>query len=78
MMFGWYHPWGFWMGGTVMMGIGLIVMIAFLYFMFRAFRGFGPMNGNNSFHNSLEILKERYARGEIDQETYNRMKNELK
>lgn len=32
--------------------------------------------GNGS--RPLEILKERYARGEIDGETYNRMKDELK
>lgn len=61
-----------------MMGIWLIVLIAILYFVFRAFRGSGPFTGNYDSHHALEILKERYARGEIDQDTYNRMKNELK
>jgi len=35
------------------------------------------LHKKNSNESALDILKKRYARGEIDQETFNRMKKEV-
>jgi putative membrane protein len=53
-------PWMFFGPVMVVMFFGVCVAIAFL--VMRA-AGAGPRNGSRA----LEILKERYARGEIDQ-----------
>jgi len=63
-------------GGLGML-IWLIVLVAVVYFVLRFFRKSDALTGSGSSR-ALEILKERYARGEIDMETYDRMKDELK
>lgn len=63
-------------GGLGML-IWLIVLVAVVYFVLRFFRKSDALTGRGSSR-ALEILKERYARGEIDMETYDRMKDELK
>ena len=37
----------------------------------------GSLAGTGSGNNALEILRERYARGEISREEYERMRQEL-
>ncbi|UCD97269.1 MAG: SHOCT domain-containing protein [Candidatus Bathyarchaeota archaeon] len=52
-----------------------LVMVGIYYFVPRS-----PTNGRTLYNhdqNALEILKERYARGEITREQYLRMKGEL-
>lgn len=81
-------PEDFMMGGwwIIFPIIGLIVMITFM-FMFRMFgrRGFRPpwqdssrdhREGRES-ETALEILKKRYAKGEITKEEYEEMKRDL-
>ena len=70
------------MGGGI---IGIIVIAIVIWFVFQ----YSSKSGmNNPFSNNridrqthdedtMEILKKRYAKGEINQEEYERMKNEL-
>lgn len=65
------HLWG---GGF--MWIFWFLIIAGIFFLFQnAFKG----NADNSSETEtpMEILKKRYARGEIDEEEYERRRKEL-
>jgi len=76
MMYGWHGPGMFGFGGFGML-LCLIVLVAVVYFVLRFSRKGNASMGNDS-PRAIDILKERYARGEIDKETYDSMKNELK
>lgn len=72
MMDGWS---GFGMGLMMvfwLMVLGLIVTL--IWFLIR--KG-SESTSDSSGESSLEILKKRYARGEIEEEQYRRMKNEI-
>ena len=62
-------------GGIVM---GIIILIAIgvvIYFIYQAMRGKDqPLSQTNS---ALDVLKRRYANGEINRDEYERMKKEL-
>ncbi len=70
-----YGPWGWFPLMWIFPLIFLVVMLLFL------FRGGGPMCGwrgtRDREESAREILDRRYARGEISQEEYQRMKKEL-
>ncbi len=76
----------FWGGGMwIMPIIFLTVMMVVMYFMFGR-RGAGPpgpgrhRGGGRETQDSeqpLDILKTRYAKGEIDKEEFDRMKDDL-
>jgi len=61
------------------MGFGWLFWIALIVAGFFLIRG--NLSGNSSNQNSgqsaLDILKQRYARGEISKEEFNRMKKDL-
>lgn len=68
-----YHGRHMWDGGW--MFLGPVMMIAFIAIIVVVVvllvRGFGGHRPNpSSDSNALEILKERFARGEIDKEEY--------
>ena len=80
---------GGWHMGQGMMGYGygsnwiaaVLQMILFLVFLgLIVFGVYYLISGSRpkSSGSSLEILKERYAKGEINKEDYDRMKKELK
>lgn len=72
MMDDWGHmTWGY---GGMFMWLILLVLIGFVvYFVVRS----GKWPGRDGEETPLEILKKRYARGEITQDEYDRMKKEL-
>jgi len=89
--YGHYHGhgmfWGDHMGGfglllgPLFMIIVVIAIAAAVVFLIRAFGVAGPSNqsagSGQSGNRALDILKERFARGEIDAEEFNDRKRQL-
>lgn len=67
-LYGAMMSWGW--GGML---IGILVIVLLVYLVVR-FLGESPRKDKNG---ALEILRKRYARGEISEKEYQRMKSEL-
>ena len=74
---GFGHMWG---GGYGMFG-GLMMMVVFwgliIGLIVLVVRRFSSRSDTTSQPNALDVLQERYARGEIDDEEYERRKAKL-
>jgi len=74
----WGCPWcgfGYGIGGWV---FGLLWFALAAWLIYTLVRGFGGGAERTASEDpALRILKERYARGEIDKETFERMKKDL-
>lgn len=70
---------GWWMGGTMWFFSILfwILIIAGVVLVVRWLVDRGSRASAPPTESALEILKKRYARGEIDHETYERMKRDI-
>ncbi len=68
--------------GWVMGAIHLALPIVFIFILFRVFTGRGnsslPVQGHRWERDPLEILKERYVRGEVTRDEFQRMKDEIR
>ena len=79
MMGGWGYG-GYGSGGYGMMGIGMIIFwIGIILLGIYLFRRNAPHihSGGQGKHSSMDILRERYARGEIDSAEYQSRKRDL-
>jgi len=65
---------GMFFGGGVMWIVWIVLLVVFVYILKDIF---SAGNRGASKSNALEILKERYARGEIDETEFKRRKQEL-
>jgi putative membrane protein len=79
-MWGYMHEYG-WNG----MGFGMVSMLLFWVLLILAIialikytRSSGNSSERNSEKTALDILKERYARGEIEREEFDQKKHDLK
>ena len=82
---GWHHNWMDAMGGFMFPGLGLIIIVVLVILLIWLLGG--GQSGRRTSDNStgeqarsetpLEILKRRYASGEITKEEYDRMRKEL-
>ncbi len=80
-----YTWWGpMWIFPTFMPIIMLVVLIVVLYLIFGRGGFCAPWHGptryydqNRSPESALEILKKRYAKGEITKEEFDRMKQDI-
>ncbi|MDZ7642599.1 MAG: SHOCT domain-containing protein [Desulfurivibrio sp.] len=80
------HFWyGGWWGFPMMMPILMLVILLIAYLVFRR-GGYGPPCGGGAGNyyshgrepeSAVEILKKRYARGEITKDEFNQMKKDL-
>ncbi len=76
-------PWmnGSWDWFPWMMIFALVFLTFLIAMLVFVFRGGGPMSGGHGTHlkedSAREILDRRYARGEVNQEEYQRMRKEL-
>lgn len=75
---------GFNLGGGfgspwIMLGMGILrvlVAVLVIYLAYKLIKGF--TNSPNRSDKAMEILKERYANGEINDEEYEKMKSRIK
>lgn len=79
---GWHHDmpwmgWGGWWMGPVMSLIFLVLAVLAIIALWRFIRGGAGRAGYGGPDRSLEILRERFARGEIDEEEYEARKKAL-
>lgn len=78
-LYGYSGNGGFWWMGLVGMAVQLIFWIIVISLGVYLFRRYSPRSssGNRGFENAVGLLQERYARGEIDSEEYQRRKADL-
>ena len=74
-MYGYGHMMNSWSGAIIMGLVVLIVIVILVYVLVRA-SGTGTF-GPTLHETPLEILKKRYARGEISKEQFEDMKKDL-
>ncbi|MDP2655325.1 MAG: SHOCT domain-containing protein [bacterium] len=79
-MYGLYGDYGWgagnmmgWFGGGIMMIVFWALFIALIVWVVREFGG----KNSKSSSNALDILKERYAKGEISKEEFDSMKKDI-
>ena len=74
-MNGYGHMMSSW-GGGIAMGLTVVIVVGVLVYLLV--RGFGTNDfGSTSHETPLDILKKRYARGEITKEQFDEMKKDL-
>ena len=67
-----------WFGGIFMILFWILVLVGLVFFIKWLIQSTGSGRaGGGSSNRALEILKERYARGEIDNTEFERMKTNL-
>ncbi len=73
-----FHDMGF---GAGAMGIGMLLfwglIIAAIVFLARGFAGGVRCSHSSAQKTALDVLKERYARGEIDRTEYEQKRSDL-
>jgi len=65
---------GFGSGGVLMGLLIIVIIVVVAYFIFKRRGAFGS---TSTAETPLEILKKRYAKGEISEEEYEKMKKNL-
>lgn len=74
----WWGP-GYFFGGPFGMIIGLVFWAVVIYAIFRLISNLSnrSVEVSRKEETALDILKRRYAKGEIDSEEFNRRKKDL-
>lgn len=74
---GWDHMMGYGgFGGMFMWLIWILVAGVIIYFIFNRSK-FSSKNDNSATESPMDILKKRYARGEISKQQYDELKKDL-
>ena len=72
------HGWGMGYGMGWWWIIGVIIMVVVVWMVVKVINQSNNPNTRLSNKSALDILKERYARGEIDKQEFEERKNNLK
>jgi len=76
--YGWSMGWGHLVFGHVMMLLYWGALVVLILFVVRAVQGSWPAPGASSSEDkAVEILRQRFARGEIDKDEFEARKNAL-
>lgn len=78
----WGYPYGYGMGGVMWMIVGWLIFLALLGALVWGILHLIDARTSHTYlerphANALEILQQRYARGEIDEATFERMRERL-
>lgn len=75
-----YRHFGFYNGGGMifMMGFGLLIFLAIIFLGLKIMKQNTIPHFSQQDNSALNILNERFAKGEINEEEYSKMKAELK
>lgn len=78
MMHGFYYGggWG-WAGFLLNAVVWALIIACFIWVVMRISRGGHMMHEMHGGRNALDIAKERYAKGEIDHDEFERIKKNL-
>jgi len=71
----WGHMMGYGYGGGFMWLIVVVLVGVVIYFMLQVSKS--KSSGDSIIETPLDILKKRYAKGEIDKEEFDRKKKDL-
>jgi putative membrane protein len=69
------HSDGMFFGGGLLMWVFWLVLLVVLIYVLKNI--FGSTNKSSSSNEALEILKQRFARGEIDEAEFEQRKKQL-
>jgi putative membrane protein len=75
-MWFWHHGWT-WMAGGFMLLFWAIVIVGIIFFVRWIARQGGTAGPRMKDEGALDILKKRYARGEINKEEFEQKKKDL-
>lgn len=76
-MGGWDHVMGPLGYGGVFMWVILIILVGLIVYFLLEQRRKNENNGKSTPETALDILKKRYARGEISKDEFDRMKDDI-
>jgi len=77
-MSGWGHMMGYgWYGGMFTWIILIIVAVIIVYFLLNKSRN-GKPSDDPAKESAVDILKKRYAKGEITKEDFDRLKKDIR
>ena len=78
MMHGFYYSGGWAWAGFLLNAVVWVLIISFIiWLVMRMSRGGHMMHSMHGGQNALDIAKERYAKGEIDHDEFERIKKNL-
>lgn len=75
---GMWHPWGMGVGMIVMVLLWIFAVIGIVYSIRWVLGYTATRQGERAPESALDILKKRYARGEIGKEDYEEKKKDLR
>jgi putative membrane protein len=82
---GMMYPWGNgsgmgWFGGIFMIVFWVLIIVGLIFlikWLVHSSRGYSIPSGQHASERAIDILKERYARGEIDRQEFEEKKKDL-